>query len=77
MKERDHLEDLERDGRYRAQTGLIWLRIRTSGGVLTNAVMNLVVPQNAGNFLTTWVPGSFSRTALRRGVRYLATSLVS
>ena len=50
---KSHLEDLGIDGRYTAYTGLIWLRIRTGGGFLTNAVMNLGVPQNAGNVLTT------------------------
>jgi hypothetical protein len=29
-----------------------------------NAVMNLRVPYNAGNFLTSFEPVSFSRTAL-------------
>jgi hypothetical protein len=33
-------------------TGLIWLRIGT-GRVLVNALMDLLVPQNAGNFLNS------------------------
>jgi hypothetical protein len=33
-----------------------------------NAVINLRVPQNAGNFLTSWKPGSFSRRTLLHGV---------
>jgi hypothetical protein len=35
---------------------------------LMNAVMNLRVPQNAGNFLTICKPVSFSRRTLLRGV---------
>jgi len=35
---------------------------------LTNAVMNLWVPQNAGNFLTSCEPVSFSRMSLLHGV---------
>jgi hypothetical protein len=37
-----------------AWTGLSWLRIGTYGGrALVNAVMNLRVPQNAGDFVTS------------------------
>jgi len=35
---------------------------------LVNAVINLRVPQNAGNFLTSRKPVSFLRRALLRGV---------
>jgi CRISPR/Cas system-associated protein Cas7 (RAMP superfamily) len=35
---------------------------------LVNAVMNLLVPQNAGNFLTSPEPVSFSRRTLFYGV---------
>jgi len=35
---------------------------------LVNGVMNLRVPQNAGNFLTTLKPVSFSRRILLHGV---------
>jgi hypothetical protein len=35
---------------------------------LVNAVMNLRVPQNAGNFLTSCKPFSFSRRTLLHGV---------
>jgi CRISPR/Cas system-associated protein Cas7 (RAMP superfamily) len=35
---------------------------------LVNAVMNLQVIQNAGNFLTTSTPVSFSRRTLLHGV---------
>jgi hypothetical protein len=33
-----------------------------------SAVMNLWVPQNAGDFLTSWWPVSFSRRTLLHGV---------
>jgi hypothetical protein len=36
---------------------------------LVNTVMNFRVPQNAGDFLTSWEPVSFSRRPLLRGVR--------
>ena len=35
---------------------------------LVNAVMNLRVPQNMGNFLTSCKPVSFSRRTLHHGV---------
>ena len=35
---------------------------------LVNAVMNLRVPKNAGNFLTSCKPVSFSRRTLHHGV---------
>ena len=35
---------------------------------LVNAVMNLRVPSNAGNFLTRFKPVSFSRRTLHHGV---------
>jgi len=38
---------------------------------LVDAVMNLRVPQNAGNFLTGWEPVSFSRRTLLRDVCYV------
>jgi hypothetical protein len=44
--------------------GSSWLRI----GTLVNAVMNLRVPQNAENFLTSCKPVSFSRRTLLHGV---------
>jgi hypothetical protein len=45
---------------------------------LVNAVMNLQVPRNAGNFLNSWKPVSFSRWTLIHGVskyvsKYLST----
>jgi hypothetical protein len=35
---------------------------------VVNAVMNLRVPYNAGNFLSSWGPGSFRGRALLHGV---------
>ena len=53
-----------------AWTGLICLRIRTSVGLfLVNAVINLQVPLNAGNFLTSWEPFSISRRTLLHVIR--------
>jgi hypothetical protein len=46
--------------RWKAWTGLIWLRIGT-GGDLLKAVMNICVPQNAETFLTILKPVSLSR----------------
>jgi hypothetical protein len=50
-----------------AWTGLVWLS-RGTGGSSCNAVMNLPVPYNAGNFLTNLKPVSFSRSTLLHGV---------
>jgi hypothetical protein len=38
---------------------------------VVNAVMNLRVPQNAGNLLTSGGPVSFSKRALLHGVSYI------
>jgi hypothetical protein len=35
---------------------------------LVNAVINLRIPENAGNFLTSCIPFSFSRSTLLHGV---------
>jgi hypothetical protein len=62
--ERDHLQDLGVDGRitlkmdlqYVEWGGMDWIALaedRDTWRVLVNAVMNLRVPQNAGNFLTS------------------------
>jgi len=47
---------------------LIWLRARKGGGVPVNAVINLLVPSNAGKFLANLEPVSFSRRTLLHGV---------
>jgi hypothetical protein len=55
LEGRDHLEDLDIDGKIilecilgkydvKLWTGFIWLRIGSSGGALVNTVMNLRVP---------------------------------
>jgi hypothetical protein len=78
LTERDNLEDpgvVERiilgwifrkwDG------GMDWIdlaQLRDRWQTLVNAVMNLRVPQNAGNFLTGREPVSFSRRTLFHGV---------
>ena len=53
------------------EVGWDWIDLaqnRKRWRALMNAVMNLRVPQNAGNFLTSLEPGSFSRRTLLHGV---------
>jgi len=50
--------------------GMDWIDMtleRDGWRALVNAVMKLRVPQNAGNFLTSWKPVSFSTRALLHG----------
>ena len=44
-----------------------WIGLAQDRRTLVSAVMNLGVPWNAGNFLTSWNPVSFSRRTLHRG----------
>ena len=69
LRERDYLEDLATEGR------IIFWSITIKWKVMdcihladVNMVMNLQVPQNARNFLTSWGTVKFSRTLLL-GVR--------
>jgi len=47
---------------------------RDSWRTLVSAVMNLQVPCNAGNFLTSYKPVSFSRRTLHHGVSLRRTT---
>ena len=68
--ERDRWGDLGVDGwiilGWISRTGLAQDRDRWR--TLVSAVMNLMVPWNAGNFLTSCKPVSFSRRILHHGV---------
>jgi hypothetical protein len=51
--------------------GLDWIELakdRDRFWALVNAVMNLRVPQNSGNFLTSCKPVSFSERTVQHGV---------
>jgi hypothetical protein len=52
--------------------GMDWIELAQDGDrwlALVNAVTNLQVPYNAGNFLTSCKPVSFSRRTLLHGGR--------
>ena len=73
--ERDQLGDPGVDGirldlREVGCGGKDWIGLAQDRGgwrTLVNAVVNLRVPENAGNFVTGWEPVSFSRRTLLRG----------
>jgi hypothetical protein len=78
LKEGEHLEDLGVDRRIilkwilkKCDGGMDWIELAQDTDrwrALVNVVMNLPVPQNAGNFLTSCGPVSFSRRTLLHGV---------
>ena len=78
LRERDHLEDPGIDGdnikmdlQELGCGGMDWIKLaqdRDRWRELVNAVMSLRVPLNAGNFLTSCKPVSYSRSTLLHGV---------
>jgi len=48
----DNFEIDLKEIRWGPWTGLIWFRIGPSIGLFLNAVMDIQIPHNAGNFLT-------------------------
>ena len=81
-RERDHWVDLGVDGwiilgrisrRWDVGiwTGFGLVQDRDRWRTLVSAVMNLRLPWNAGNFLTSYKPVSFSRRTLHHGVSKL------
>jgi len=87
MRERDHLGDPGVDGRIILRwffrkcnvAGIDWNELAHDMDrwrALVNAVINLRVPQNAGNFLTSLEPVSFSRRIVLRGVLLLLLLLL-
>jgi len=74
-REREHWGDLGVDEWMDLQhVGCVYVdwiglvQVRDSWRTLVSAVMNLRVPQNAGNFLSSCKPVSFSRKTLHHGV---------
>jgi hypothetical protein len=74
LREGNHLEDPGIDGRIilkwifrQWDRGMDWIDMAQDGDrwwTLVSAIMNFRIPQNAGNFLTSCGPVSFSRTLL-------------
>jgi hypothetical protein len=69
LRERDNLEGIKMVLHVVGCKGMDWIDLgqdRERWRTLVNAVMNLRVPQNAGNFLINREPVSFPRTLLHR-----------
>jgi hypothetical protein len=58
-------------------TGFIWLRIETSGGLLWTRQWTFKFHKRRWmvNFLTAWVPISFSRRPLLHGVSFVRSPI--
>ena len=87
LRERDHLQDSGVEGwiilSWRCSTCDVracdWIDVaqnRDRRRAFVNAVMNLTIPQNAGNFLTSWKLICFSRRTLLLGVSIMFQNTV-
>ena len=78
-RERDDWGDLDVDGWILGWISRMWdvgiwtwtglAQVRDTWWTLVSAVMNLRVPSNAGNFLTSYKPVSFPSRTLHHGVK--------
>jgi hypothetical protein len=79
LREKDHWGDVRRkcENNIRMDLqevgcgGMDWIGLAQDSDrwrEIVNAVMNLRVPKNAGNFLNSYIPVSFSRKTLLHGV---------